>query len=55
MKVLIIGAGQVGSSVAATLAREDDDVTVVDEVNELLVKLQDHYDIQNRSWARISS
>lgn len=46
MKVLIIGAGQVGSSVAATLAREDDDVTVVDEINELLVKLQDHYDIQ---------
>ena len=46
MKILILGAGQVGSSVAATLAREDDDVTVVDSNNELLEKLQDHYDIR---------
>ena len=46
MKVLIIGAGQVGSSIAATLAREDDDVTVVDEINDLLVRLQEHYDIR---------
>lgn len=46
MKILILGAGQVGSSVAATLAREDDDVTVVDTNNELLEKLQDHYDIR---------
>ncbi len=27
MKILILGAGQVGASVAATLAREDDDIT----------------------------
>jgi len=46
MKILILGAGQVGSSVAATLAREDNDVTVVDSNNELLEKLQDHYDIR---------
>jgi len=46
MKILILGAGQVGSSVAATLAREDDDVTVVDTNDELLEKLQDHYDIR---------
>jgi len=46
MKILILGAGQVGSSVAATLAREDDDVTVVDSNNDLLLKLQDHYDIR---------
>jgi len=46
MKILILGAGQVGSSVAATLAREDDDVTVVDTNEESLEKLQDHYDIQ---------
>ena len=31
MKILILGAGQVGSSVAASLAREDDDITVVDK------------------------
>ena len=46
MKILILGAGQVGSSVAATLAREDDDVTVVDTNEEALEKLQDHFDIQ---------
>jgi len=46
MKILILGAGQVGSSVAATLAREDDDVTVVDSNNDLLEKLQDHFDIR---------
>jgi trk system potassium uptake protein TrkA len=46
MKILILGAGQVGSSVASTLAREDDDITVVDTNNEHLQKLQDHYDIR---------
>ena len=46
MKILILGAGQVGSSVAATLAREDDDITLVDSDNTNLLKLQDHYDIQ---------
>jgi trk system potassium uptake protein TrkA len=46
MKILILGAGQVGSSVAASLAREDDDITVVDQSNELLQRLQDHYDIR---------
>ncbi len=46
MKILILGAGQVGSSVAASLAREDDDITVVDTSSSLLEKLQDHYDIR---------
>ncbi|OUR71197.1 Trk system potassium transport protein TrkA [Methylophaga sp. 41_12_T18] len=46
MKILILGAGQVGSSVAATLAREDDDITVVDTNSDYLQKLQDHYDIR---------
>ncbi len=46
MKILILGAGQVGASVAASLAREDDDITVVDKSSELLDGLQDHYDIR---------
>lgn len=46
MKILILGAGQVGASVAATLAREDDDVTLVDTDPSNLNKLQDHYDIR---------
>ena len=46
MKILILGAGQVGASVAASLVSENDDITVVDSNNELLLKLQDHYDIR---------
>ena len=30
MKILILGAGQVGSSVAASLAGEANDITIVD-------------------------
>jgi len=30
MKILILGAGQVGTSVAAALASENNDITVVD-------------------------
>ncbi|NQY27732.1 MAG: Trk system potassium transporter TrkA [Piscirickettsiaceae bacterium] len=46
MKILILGAGQIGSSVAASLAREDDDITVVDTNPDFLQALQDHYDIR---------
>ena len=46
MKILILGAGQVGSSVAATLSTEDDDITVVDTNHEFLRNLQDQYDIR---------
>ncbi|MCX4189791.1 Trk system potassium transporter TrkA [Methylophaga sp. OBS3] len=46
MKILILGAGQVGASVASTLAREDDDITLVDTNIGNLSKLQDHYDIR---------
>lgn len=46
MKILILGAGQVGASVASTLAREDDDITLVDTDMTNLTKLQDHYDIR---------
>lgn len=46
MKILILGAGQVGVSVAATLASEDDDITLVDADVNTLHKLQDHHDIR---------
>jgi len=46
MKIIILGAGQVGSSVAANLCSEDNDITVVDcEPNRLQV-LQDRYDLR---------
>lgn len=46
MKIIILGAGQVGSSVTQILAGEANDITVVDRQPELLKELQDHLDIR---------
>jgi len=46
MKILILGAGQVGSSLAENLASEDNDITVVDLDGRKLAILQDRLDIQ---------
>ena len=46
MKIIILGAGQVGSSVAANLCGEANDVTVVDGNPERLQSLQDRYDLR---------
>lgn len=46
MKILVLGAGQVGSSVAANLASEANDVTLVDIDAVLLDDLRDRLDIQ---------
>ncbi len=45
MKIIILGAGQVGSSVAANLVG-DNDITVVDNNERLLHYLQSHYDLR---------
>ena len=46
MKIIILGAGQVGTSVAANLASEANDITVVDQDAELLQALQDKFDLR---------
>jgi trk system potassium uptake protein TrkA len=46
MKIIILGAGQVGSSVATNLASEANDITVVDEDSAVLQDLQDRLDIR---------
>ncbi len=46
MKVIILGAGQVGSSVAENLASEANDITMVDTDGDKLMALQDHLDIR---------
>ena len=47
MKILILGAGQVGSSAAYHLSREEaNEVTVVDLSSEILRELQDRLDIR---------
>jgi len=46
MKIIILGAGQVGSSVAYNLASEFNDITVVDANSRILLELQDRLDIR---------
>ncbi len=46
MKVLILGAGQVGSTVAESLVSEANDITVVDCDGEKLRQLQDRLDLR---------
>jgi trk system potassium uptake protein TrkA len=46
MKIIILGAGQVGASVAANLASEANDITVVDDNAVILQELQDRLDIR---------
>lgn len=46
MKILILGAGQVGSSVAHNLASEANDITIVDHNGEVLRALQERLDIR---------
>lgn len=46
MKVVILGAGQVGASVAESLVSEDNDITIVDNNSERLQYLQDRLDLR---------
>jgi len=46
MKIVILGAGEVGGSLAENLAIEENDVTVVDKVPQRLRALQDRLDIR---------
>ena len=44
MKIVIVGANQVGSALAETLSNEKNDITIVDENSERLQELNDHID-----------
>ena len=46
MKIIILGAGQVGGTLAVNLAGEDNDITVVDTDAKRLRELQDHLDLR---------
>jgi len=49
MRIVILGAGQVGSTVAESLVSEANDITVVDVNFERLKKLQDRLDLRTVS------
>ncbi|WP_310449400.1 Trk system potassium transporter TrkA [Sulfuritalea sp.] len=46
MRIIILGAGQVGASVAEALASEINDVTVVDQSSACLAQLADRLDVR---------
>ncbi len=46
MKILILGAGQVGSSLAENLASEANDITIVDRNEHVLAQLRDRLDLR---------
>ncbi|MEL0628485.1 Trk system potassium transporter TrkA [Psychromonas aquatilis] len=46
MKIIILGAGQVGASLAENLVGENNDITVVDANHEALQELQDRLDLR---------
>ncbi len=46
MKIIILGAGQVGLSIAEILSREGNDITLVDHDSQILENLQSRLDIR---------
>ena len=46
MKIIILGAGQVGATLAENLVGEKNEITVIDSDNETLRQLQDRLDLQ---------
>ncbi|MBT6119109.1 MAG: Trk system potassium transport protein TrkA, partial [Rhodospirillaceae bacterium] len=46
MKVIVCGAGQVGSNIARHLATEDNEVTVIDQNQDLVRKISDSIDVR---------
>lgn len=46
MKIIILGAGQVGGSLALSLANESNDITLVDNNAKVLREIQDRADLQ---------
>ncbi len=46
MKIIILGAGQVGASIAEILSREENDITLIDSDRHILSNIRDKMDIQ---------
>lgn len=46
MKIIILGAGQVGTSLALSLEGEDNDITLIDSDPKRLAYIQDHLDLR---------
>ena len=55
MKIIILGAGQVGGTLAEHLAREENDITVVDTDADKLRELHTKLDIRTPSGCKVLS
>jgi len=59
MKIIIIGAGKVGSQIAQTLSAENHDVTIIDKREDIRQELDNNLDIMtvigNGANVRISN
>ena len=47
MKIIVCGAGEVGSNIAKQLVTEDNDVTIIDESEELLRSINQNLDVKS--------
>ena len=54
MKIIIAGAGAVGTHLAKLLSREKHDITVIDQNPERLSYLANNYDIMAKAFSPIS-
>jgi len=45
VKVIVCGAGQVGSNIAQHLALENNDVTVIDQSSELVRRIEESFEV----------
>ena len=46
MKVIICGAGKVGTSIARHLVDQNNDVTVIDQSQDLIDNIRDKFDLK---------
>ena len=54
MRIVICGAGLVGSAIASHLAAEQNDVTVIDADSEKIQRVVEHADVKRRGWCCLS-
>ena len=45
MNILIVGAGKVGSTLAAYLSQEDHDITIIDNDEDVIQQINDTLDV----------
>ena len=46
MKVIICGAGKVGTSIARNLIDQNNDITVIDQSHDLIDNVRDKFDLK---------